>query len=449
MRRLAGSGSERLRGFHSHYGEDVLAAARAGDAASAGRLLADWIERNPPRPSDAWHPYTISTRAGNWIAALSLAAGAGDARRCARVSGGSWSCSARNVEDDVLGNHVIRNARALVLGGRRIRRDGDARARRQAARARAARPGAAGRRPLRAQPRLPPRRPARPARGRGRDGRPGPRRRDRAHARFRGRPRPARRSTGPFQRRRSRPGAGARASLRRRRALALRGHRLRRSPHATHLARLRLRPAIAAISASARSRRRALVPALAGRAGRSSSTRAPRRTSQAPSATGSAARGPTRRWLSTATSSSYGVRSGRGRCPRWSFEQPLQVTSRRPSWGEAESAIRAASSSAVSGSMCSMYWKALENDWSRAHCLSRRTLSLAAVTRDGALPLREERYVAERFFERIAAPALVGRDVRRTARRGWMDYSDRLSPAAILARWLRRSRSGSCASSRV
>ena len=31
-----------------------------------------WIERHPPRPGDAWHPYPLSTRVGNWLAALAL-----------------------------------------------------------------------------------------------------------------------------------------------------------------------------------------------------------------------------------------------------------------------------------------------------------------------------------------------------------------------------------------
>jgi hypothetical protein len=113
---LASSGSERLRGFHAHYGEDVLDAARAGDPQRAAGVLADWIERNPPRPDDAWHPYTVSTRAGNWIAALSLA----PQLETPTVRESLWRqlvVLGRNVEDDVLGNHVIRNARALVLGG--------------------------------------------------------------------------------------------------------------------------------------------------------------------------------------------------------------------------------------------------------------------------------------------------------------------------------------------
>lgn len=106
----------RLGRFHRHYGEDVLAAARAGELDTARALVDAWIEANPPRPGDAWHPYPLSTRVGNWIAALTLlpevvSPGLSDSlwRQLRHLE--------LNVEDDVLGNHVIRNARALVLGG--------------------------------------------------------------------------------------------------------------------------------------------------------------------------------------------------------------------------------------------------------------------------------------------------------------------------------------------
>jgi hypothetical protein len=114
--RLAGEGDERLRAFHAQYGEDVLELARAGDAEGARAAMEGWIESHPPRAGDPWHPYPLSTRAGNWIAALALAPAAGSAPVVASL----WRQLAhleRNVEDDVLGNHVIRNARALVLGG--------------------------------------------------------------------------------------------------------------------------------------------------------------------------------------------------------------------------------------------------------------------------------------------------------------------------------------------
>jgi hypothetical protein len=109
---LPESGS-RLEEFHAHYGEDVLEAARRGE--DAATPAAAWIAANPPQPGDAWHPYPLSTRAANWIAALTLQPA------LASIVAGSLARQlaylARNVEDDVLGNHVVRNAKALVLGG--------------------------------------------------------------------------------------------------------------------------------------------------------------------------------------------------------------------------------------------------------------------------------------------------------------------------------------------
>jgi hypothetical protein len=106
----------RLGRFHRQYGEDVLAAARAGDLEETRRLVATWIEAHPPHVGDAWHPYPLSTRVGNWIAALTLL----PELASPEISRSLWRQLRRlerNVEDDVLGNHVIRNARALVLGG--------------------------------------------------------------------------------------------------------------------------------------------------------------------------------------------------------------------------------------------------------------------------------------------------------------------------------------------
>jgi hypothetical protein len=110
------AGESRLARFRAQYGEEVLGAARRGDTAAAAGALAAWIAANPPRPGDAWHPYPLSTRIGSWVAALSLepalATGA-----AVESLGRQLAHLERNVEDDVLGNHVIRNARGLVLGG--------------------------------------------------------------------------------------------------------------------------------------------------------------------------------------------------------------------------------------------------------------------------------------------------------------------------------------------
>lgn len=90
-------GPERLRRFHSLYDEDFEI-------------------REPPPDRDARHPYVVSTRAGNWIAAMSLRPELATPQAVDSLRR-QIAFLERNVEYDVLGNHVIRNARALVLGG--------------------------------------------------------------------------------------------------------------------------------------------------------------------------------------------------------------------------------------------------------------------------------------------------------------------------------------------
>src|SRR5205807_8953990 len=97
---------------------EILGCARRNDTEylDTARIgLASWIQSNPPR-SVGWHPYPLSTRVGNWIAAASLT----PSLASPAVSESLWRQLAylkRNVENDILGNHLIRNARALVLGG--------------------------------------------------------------------------------------------------------------------------------------------------------------------------------------------------------------------------------------------------------------------------------------------------------------------------------------------
>jgi len=74
-----------------------------------------WIAGNPPGRGEGWHPYPLSTRVGNWIAAISLEPSLSTSivedslrRQLAFLE--------RNVELGILGNHLVRNARALALG---------------------------------------------------------------------------------------------------------------------------------------------------------------------------------------------------------------------------------------------------------------------------------------------------------------------------------------------
>lgn len=113
---MAPDAGTRLGRFHRQYADDVLEAARQGDAIEAARLLTTWVDAHPPRNGDAWHPYPLSTRVGNWFAAATLV----PELATDEVSRSAWRQLRRlelNVEHDVLGNHLVRNARALVLGG--------------------------------------------------------------------------------------------------------------------------------------------------------------------------------------------------------------------------------------------------------------------------------------------------------------------------------------------
>src|SRR5262249_16250638 len=106
----------RLGSFERHYGDEILGWARLGEEAAAATALQAWIADNPPRHGDAWPPYLVSPRIATWTAAPTLAPALAAAEVVQSLSR-HLAFLRRNVEDDVLGNHVIRNAKALVLGG--------------------------------------------------------------------------------------------------------------------------------------------------------------------------------------------------------------------------------------------------------------------------------------------------------------------------------------------
>jgi hypothetical protein len=91
------------------HADDVLDAARQGDAAEAARLLTTWLDAHPPGKGDAWEPSALSARIGNWVAAATLL----PQLVTDDVSHSAWQQLlrlARTRGDDV------RNARGLVLG---------------------------------------------------------------------------------------------------------------------------------------------------------------------------------------------------------------------------------------------------------------------------------------------------------------------------------------------
>ena len=87
----------------ARLGSDRVARARA------------WIAANPPRDDAPGIPTRPRLACSNWLAAATLEPSLAPVVRDSLRRG--LARVAANVEDDVLGNHVIRNAKALVLGG--------------------------------------------------------------------------------------------------------------------------------------------------------------------------------------------------------------------------------------------------------------------------------------------------------------------------------------------
>jgi len=125
----------RLWQFQLQYHEWLLDLAAADEAAS-GRDLWQHVElwrtaysgRTERDAGDAWHPYCISRRIPAWLSLWAWQAPPQDLQAAiAHSLAAQAGFLARRVETDLGGNHLLENARALVLAGAAVRtREGDA-----------------------------------------------------------------------------------------------------------------------------------------------------------------------------------------------------------------------------------------------------------------------------------------------------------------------------------
>lgn len=76
-------------------------------------LCREWIEENSPTDGVGWHPYPTSLRIANWCRLLDESAPCAVQESLYQQAG----YLARNVETYLSGNHLLENARALVLAG--------------------------------------------------------------------------------------------------------------------------------------------------------------------------------------------------------------------------------------------------------------------------------------------------------------------------------------------
>ena len=117
----------RLWRFHLHYLGHLVVLGLAhslcperGFYGSFRGHTRQWLDGNPIGRGDAWHPYTVSLRVPNWLAALRLFAPDlyGDASfRAETVRALCSHCRflAGNLETEARGNHLLANVRALLL----------------------------------------------------------------------------------------------------------------------------------------------------------------------------------------------------------------------------------------------------------------------------------------------------------------------------------------------
>ncbi|MBX3278343.1 MAG: alginate lyase family protein [Acidobacteria bacterium] len=85
------------------------------------RLVRSWIEQARPGVSDGWGAYTVSLRAVNWIYSYALVVdGCPDEEFLSvwRASiRGQLDFLRRHIEHHLLANHILKNAKALLVGG--------------------------------------------------------------------------------------------------------------------------------------------------------------------------------------------------------------------------------------------------------------------------------------------------------------------------------------------
>ncbi|HEX7118532.1 MAG TPA: alginate lyase family protein [Longimicrobiales bacterium] len=116
-----------LWSYNLHYFDYALDLAWAwrhtGDARYAARfveLAESWIRGCPAGRGDGWEPYPVSLRTVNWVYAVLLfgeGLGARPREAILRSAAEQLAFLARRLEYHILANHLLKNVKALVVGG--------------------------------------------------------------------------------------------------------------------------------------------------------------------------------------------------------------------------------------------------------------------------------------------------------------------------------------------
>jgi len=108
-------GAEKLWLYNLHYFEDLAAEGAAERAEWHRDLIRAWIAGNPPFEGNGWEPYPVSLRIGYWIKWALIGNELDEAWLRSLALQAEYL--SHRVEWHLLGNHVLENARALVMAG--------------------------------------------------------------------------------------------------------------------------------------------------------------------------------------------------------------------------------------------------------------------------------------------------------------------------------------------
>lgn len=108
-------GKPKLWLYNLHYFDDLAAPESAGRRGLQRELVARWIAENPPGIGNGWEPYPVSLRIVNWIKWALAGEPLEPSWRDSLAMQVRWL--AGHVEWHLLGNHILANAKALVLAG--------------------------------------------------------------------------------------------------------------------------------------------------------------------------------------------------------------------------------------------------------------------------------------------------------------------------------------------
>jgi uncharacterized heparinase superfamily protein len=108
-------GVEKLWRYHLHYFDDLNADGADGRAALHEALLSRWVRENPPGRGTGWEPFPTSRRIVNWIAWALRGHALSPACLESLANQARWLLP--RIEEPLLGNHLLANAKALAFAG--------------------------------------------------------------------------------------------------------------------------------------------------------------------------------------------------------------------------------------------------------------------------------------------------------------------------------------------